>query len=116
MELEYIKSGDYLIPNLTANDEPYEPLTKYGLMRRSYLKEHRTGIYSGMMLDGTLKEHCLMIQHQAEERLDTIMEQLSKNEGIDEAMKRQNPMLWVARMNNIKAQAEEIIITELIYK
>ena len=49
MELEYIKSGEYLIPNLTSNIEPSEPLTKYGLMRRSYLKEHRTGIYSGMM-------------------------------------------------------------------
>jgi len=59
MELEYIKSGDYFIPNLTANNEPSEPLTKYGLMRRNFLKEHRAGIYSGMMLEGTLKEHCL---------------------------------------------------------
>lgn len=67
MELEYIKSGDYLIPNLTANNESSEPLTKYGLMRRNFLKEHRAGIYSGMMLEGTLKEHCLILQHQAEE-------------------------------------------------
>ncbi len=115
MELEYIKSGDYLIPNLTVNNEPSEPLTKYGLMRRNFLKEHRTGIYSGMMLEGTLKEHCLMIQHQAEERLNVIMKQLVHSEDVNEALKRNDPMRWVSRMNAIKAQAEEIIISEIIY-
>ncbi|MCR4992255.1 MAG: TnpV protein [Lachnospiraceae bacterium] len=115
MELEYIKSGDYLIPNLTVNNEPDEPLTKYGLMRRNFLKEHRTGIYSEMMLVGTLKKHCLMIQNQAEERLDTVIKQLARSKGINEALKRNDPIRWVARMNAIKAQAEEIIILELIY-
>lgn len=54
MELEYVKNGDYYIPTLRANDEPEELLTKWGLMRRNFLKEHRRGMYSGMMLEGTL--------------------------------------------------------------
>ena len=76
MELEYIKSGDYFIPNLTANNEPNEPLTKYGLMRCNFLKEHRTGVYSGMMLEGTLESYCLMMQKQAEERMDVLVAQM----------------------------------------
>ena len=77
MELEYIKTGDYYIPMLMANKEPEEALTKYGLMRKEFLKEHRRGIYTGMMLEGTLKEHCLTIQQQAEERMDVLIKQMS---------------------------------------
>ena len=77
MELEYVKCGDHYIPTLCANEEPEEPLTKWGLMRRSFLKEHRRGIYSGMMLNGTLKEHCLTIQQQSEERMDVLIRQMS---------------------------------------
>ena len=115
MKLTYIKCGDYLIPNLKANEEPSEPITKYGLLRRSYLKEHKRGIYSGMLLEGTLKSHCLMVQEQAEQRLDTIMSQLAKSEGVDERLKAADQMTWVRRMNNIKARAEEIVMRELIY-
>lgn len=114
MNIEYEKCGDYLIPNLTANREPSEPLTKYGLLRRSYLKEHRRGIYSGMMLEGTLKSHCLMVQEQAVQRLDTIMSRLAESEGVDERLKASDQMAWVRKMNNIKARAEEIIMQELI--
>jgi len=115
MKIEYMKCGDYLIPNLKANDEPAEPLTKYGLLHRSYLKEHRKGIYSGMMLEGTLKAHCLMVQEQAQERLDRIMSQLAESEGVNERLKAENQMEWVGRMNNIKARAEEIVLHELVY-
>ena len=115
MNIEYIKCGDYLIPNLKANEEPSEPLTKYGLLRRSYLKEHRRGIYSGMLLEGTLKNHCLMVKEQAEQRLDTIMSRLAESEGVDERLKAADQMAWVRRMNNIKARAEEVVLQELIY-
>ena len=81
MELEYIKTGDYYIPTLIANKEPEEALTKYGLMRKEFLKEHRRGIYTGMMLEGTLKEHCLTIQQQAEERMDVLIKQMSQEQG-----------------------------------
>ena len=115
MELEYIKTGDYYIPTLMANKEPEEPLTKYGLMRRTFLKEHRRGIYTGMMLEGTLKEHCLSIQHQAEERVDVLVEQMAQEQGVDEKLKASDQMCWVRMINNIRACAEEIVCNEIIY-
>ena len=115
MEFEYVKCGDYYIPALRANDEPEESLTKWGLMRRSFLKEHRPGIYSGMMLEGTFKEHCLTIQHQAEERMDVLIEQMAKANSVDERLKASDQIRWVRVMNNIRACAEEIVLKELIY-
>ena len=95
MELEYIKTGDYYIPTLMANKEPEEALTKYGLMRKTFLKEHRSGIYTGMMLEGMLKEHCLTIQQQAEERMDVLIKQMSQEQGVDEKLKALDQMKWV---------------------
>ena len=115
MELEYVKCGDFYIPALVANDEPEEPLTRWGLMRRGFLKENRSGIYSGMMLEGTLKEHCLTIQHQAEQRMDILIEQMAQAQGVDERMKTSDQIQWVRMMNNIRAGAEEIVLKELIY-
>ncbi len=115
MELTYEKNGDYLIPNLIPNSEPEEPLTKYGLMHRNYLKEHRRGIYSGMLMTGRLKAHCLEIQKQAEERMDFLTEQMAKAEGVNEELKASDQMRWVAMMNNIRNSAEEVVLTELVY-
>lgn len=115
MELEYVKCGDYYIPALRVNEEPEEPLTKWGLMRRSFLKKYRPGIYSGMMLEGTLKEHCLTIQHQAEERMDILIEQMAQAQGVDERLKASDQMRWVRMMNTIRASAEEIVREELIH-
>ena len=115
MQIESIQNGDYQIPNLIANSEPEEPLTKYGLMRKNFLKEHRRGIYTGMKLQGTLKEHCLKIQEQAEQRMDLLTEQMAKRQGVNEQMKRNNQMMWVGLMNNIRSSAEEIVLSEMIY-
>ena len=115
MQIEYIQSGDFQIPNLTANKEPEGMLTKYGLMRRNFLKEHRRGVYSGMLLKGTLKEHLLTIQEQADQRMDILTEQMAKDQGVDDQMKRNDQMKWVGLMNNIRNSAEEIVLSELIY-
>ncbi len=115
MELTYEKNGDYLIPNLIPNSEPEEPLTKCGLMRKNYLEKHRRGIYSGMLMMGNLKAHCLEIQKQAEERMALLTEQMAKSEGVDEALKAADQMKWVAKMNNIKQSAEEMVLAELVY-
>ena len=115
MELEYIKTGDYYIPTLIANKEPEEALTKYGLMRKEFLKEHRRGIYTGMMLEGTLKEHCLTMQQQAEERMDVLIKQMSREQGVDEKLKALDQMKWVRMMNIIRASAEEMVCNEIIY-
>ena len=115
MTIEYIQSGDFQIPNLIANKEPEGTLTKDGLMRRNFLKNNRRGIYSGMLLKGTLKEHCLTIQEQADQRMDLLTSQMAKDQGVDEQMKRTDQMKWVGLMNNIRASAEEIVLSELIY-
>lgn len=115
MNLTYEKCGDYLIPNLISDPEPEGELRKFGLMRKSYLENHRRGIYSGLLLSGKLKEHLLMIQEQAEERFDLLVEQMAKQEGATEQLKAQEQMLWVKRMNNIWARAEEVVGGEIIY-
>ena len=115
MNLTYEKCGDYLIPNLVPNPEPEGELRKFGLMRKSYLENHRRGIYSGLLLSGELKKHLLMIQEQAEERFDLLVEQMAKREGVTKQLMVQNQMRWVKRMNNIRARAEEIVREEIIY-
>ena len=115
MNLTYEKCGDYLIPNLIPDPEPEGELRKFGLMRKSYLEDHRRGIYSGLLLSGELKKHLLMIQEQAEERFDLLVEQMAKREGVTKQLMVQNQMLWVKRMNNIRARAEEIVREEIIY-
>ena len=115
MDLTYEKCGDYLIPNLIPDPEPEGELRKFGLMSKSYLENHRRGIYSGLLLSGELKKHLLMIQEQAEERFDLLVEQMAKREGVTEQLKAQNQMLWVQRMNSIRARAEEIVREEIIY-
>ena len=115
MNLTYEKCGDYRIPNLIPDPEPEGELRKFGLMRKSYLENHRRGIYSGLLLSGKLKEHLLMIQEQAEERFDLLVEQMARQEGVTEELKTQDQMLWVKRMNNIRARVEEIVREEIIY-
>lgn len=115
MNITYEKCGDYLIPNLIPDPESEGKLRKFGFMRKSYLENHRRGIYSGMLLSGELKKHLLMIQEQAEERFDLLVEQMAKREGVTEQLKAKEQMLWVRRMNNIRARAEEIVREEIIY-
>ena len=115
MNITYEKCGDYLIPNLIPDPEPEGELRKFGLMRKSYLENHRRGIYSGLLLSGELKKHLLMIQAQAETRFDLLVEQMAEWEGVTEQLKAQDQMFWVQRMNSIRARAEEIVREEIIY-
>lgn len=114
MKLTYEKCGDYLIPNLLPDPEPEGELRKFGLMRRSYLEDHRRGIYSGLLLSGKLKERLLSVQEQAEEMFDLLVEQMAEREGVTERLKAQDQILWVQRMNNIRERAEEIVREEII--
>lgn len=115
MNLTYEKCGDYLIPNIIPDPEPEGELRKFGLMRKLYLKEYKSGIYQGMVLIGKLKEHLLMVQEQAELQFDALVEQMAEREEVTEQLKGVNQMLWVQRMNNIRARAEEIIRTKILY-
>ena len=116
MNLTYEKCGDYLIPNIIPEPEPEGELRKFGLMRKHYLKEYKSGIYQGMVLSGKLKEHLLMVQEQAELQFDVLVEQMAEREGMNEELKAANQMEWVQRMNRIQNRAEEAVQTGLIYR
>jgi hypothetical protein len=115
MNITYEKCGDYLIPNLIPDPEPEGELRKFGLMRKSYLENYRRGIYSGLLLTGELKKHLLMIQEQAEERFDLLVEHMAEREEVTEQLKAQDQLLWVQRMNSIRARVEDIVREEIIY-
>ena len=111
----YRQEGDYLLPNLALPDEPEHQIGKYGLLRRSYLKNHRSGIYTTMFLNGTLYRHLAEIDQICSERVDFLIRQMAKREGVTEALKASAQLEWVGRMNNIKNRAEEIVLSELVY-
>ena len=114
-ELTYTQVGDVLLPDLTLGEQPDRDLGKYGRMRRTYLKEHRPGLFNRLTLNGTLFSHLLEIEDAANSRLEQMMPELAKAAGVTEQLKASDPMKWVGLMNNCKAQAEEIIMSELIY-
>lgn len=116
MNIIYSMEGNYLIPDIFANEEPEQALTKYGMLRESFLKNHYKGIYTGKLLAGTLKEHCLDIQVQAENMTEQLTKQLMAVEGISEDLKSRNQMEWVRRMNSIRNRVDEIVMTEIVYK
>ncbi len=114
-KLTYSRNGDYYIPDLTLKDQPDKPIGKYGRMRKRYLKEYRPGLYSSLLLSEKLYPHLLEIDEAAHRRLEMMMPELMKSAGITEQLKAIDPMKWVGLMNMLKAQAEEIILSQLIY-
>ena len=113
--LNYTKAGDYQIPNLTLQNQQTQELGKYGRMRRNYLKEHRQILYNRLILSEKLFQHLAEIDQTANRRMAQLMDELMKSNGLTEQMKSENQMLWVQTMNNLKSQAEETILNELIY-
>jgi hypothetical protein len=116
MDIEYIHEGNYLIPNLILGVDPEEnamSLGKYGLMRESYLRNHRSGTFNTMLIKNTLKKHLLEVDRAARERMEILMDGLlEKNPAPDKA---KDQMAWVGHMNGLKHMAEEVIFDELIY-
>ena len=110
--LSYTQTGDYLLPNLTLS-QPNTPLGKYGRMRRNYLKQYRPVLYNSMLLNGTLYPHLMELEQTAESRMQQMMAELLKQNPAPD--KAQNQLMWVQHMNSLKAQAEELVMTELIY-
>ena len=115
-ELTYTRCGDYYIPDLKLSEQPEAPIGKYGRMRQRYLKEHRPGLYSSMILSEKLYPHLLEIDRAARERMDAMLPRMMEAAGVTEELKARDPMRWVGLMNTLKAQAEEIVLTELIYQ
>ena len=114
-ELTYTHCGDYYIPDLKLSEQPEAPIGKYGRMRQRYLKEHRPLIYNQLLLTEKLYPHLIEIDETAQSRLEQMMPQLAKDAGATEQLKASDPMRWVGLMNTCKAQAEEILMAELIH-
>ena len=113
MELTYRTESGYRLPNLDVPEAP--KVGKYGMLRRSFLANHRHGIYTGLLLTGELNSHLAEIDRQATEMVERLTEQMAREQGVTESLKASDQMKWVGLMNNIKAAAEEAALRELVY-
>ena len=111
----YTQVGDYFIPNLVISETAQSPLGKYGRMRKRYLKEYRPVLYTNLLTTGKLNQHLAEIDRSCEERMELLISQMAKLEGVTETLKAADQMAWVRRMNSIRNRAEEIVLHELIY-
>ena len=114
MEMQYIRVGDYFIPDLELPQES-RPIGRWGRMRREYLREHKPIQYNCLLLSGKLWTYLADLNEQAQDRLEQMIDQMKAAEGVTEDLKDADPMAWVGAMNNIRNRAEEIILQELIY-
>ena len=115
MNLTYRKEGDYNLPNLLPPQETEVHLGKYALLRRKFLKENRRVTYTNLLTSGKLNAHLMEIERTALTRLEQMVPQMAKAEGVTEELKATDQMKWVGLMNNIRHSAEEAILSELIY-
>ena len=111
--LSYTLHGDYYLPDLGINEEE-STYGKYGIMRKQFLKEHRSARYQYLVLTGKLTEHLNQVDKEVREKAEILMEQMAVQWGVTEELKMQNQMEWVRRMNNIKNIAEESVL-KIIY-
>lgn len=113
-QITYQSNGDYLIPNLTV-EKTEKPLGRYGRMRKDYLQKHRPMTFYSLLLTEKLYPHLLEIEETANSRMEQLLPQLMEQCGVTEQLKADDMMKWIGLMNNCKAQAEELILNELIY-
>ena len=114
MNIQYIRAGDYYIPDLSLPEEK-RPIGKWGRMHRDYLREHKPIQYNCLLLSGKLWTYLADLNEQAQDKLERMIDQMKDAEGITEALKASDSMAWIQRMNNIRARAEEVIREEVIY-
>ena len=116
MELKYIKTCDYELPNLTLNDSKKGTINKYGMLRHDYLKQHKKALYITLLMKDELTNHLVSVSKDAENLLNNLMKNYKKTDKkLSEKSKEKNQLECVKLMNNYKNKAEEIILNELIY-
>lgn len=113
--LWYELQGDYYIPCLTLSAEEERPIGIWGQRHKRYLKEYKNVTYTTLLISGKLNSYLVDINEQAQERLETLIEQMKQAQGVTEQLKAENAFEWIGRMNNIRACAVEIVNTEIIY-
>lgn len=114
--IEYVRKGDYYIPNLVLPKQKQIHFNKYGRMRLNYLKEHKKAEYTILFMENTLIDHLEEIQEIATKKVNQIIEDLKAKSNSTEDMKNTDMLYWVGTMNSIKNQAEEIVLKEIIYQ
>lgn len=112
--IEYVKVGDYYIPNLTVLQKRYN-IGKYGSLHKKFIKEHHNVFYSLLLANGTLIEYLEKIDTKAKNEVDRLIAELADKQGVTEQLKATDQLKWVGMMNNIKAQAEEIVNSTIVY-
>ena len=115
MNITYHREEDYFYPDLFLPAEDPVELGKYGMLRKRFLKEHRPGLYAAYLLDGRLTHLLAETDNAACEAFSHLVDRMAKAEGVSEAMKAANQMLWIQRMNSIYARADEIILSEYVH-
>ena len=116
MELKYIKTGDYELPNLTLKGNKKGTINKYGMLRLDYLRQHKKVLYTTLLMKDELTNHLISVSKNAENLLNNLMESYRKyDKKLSEKSKKTNQIEWIKLMNNYKNTAEEILLKELIY-
>ena len=114
--IQYRYIGDYNIPNLILPPEEANfTLGKWGMLHKDYLQKHKKMLFTTLLTQGKLYQHCAEIENQARDMFDTIVEQMKVSEGVTEQLKEENQLEWVCYMQNIEARVRELIYEELIY-
>lgn len=115
--ITYSQIGDYKIPNLTLlPEEENIKLGKWGMMHKDYLLKNKKVLFTTLLIQDELYQHCAGVEKQARNMFDTLVEQMKKSEGVTEQLKEENQMEWMCRVQNIEVRAMEIINSEIIYK
>ena len=115
-QITYTEHNGLYYPDLALPVQTNHPLGKYANLRLDFMKKHRRGTYTTLLTEGRLNEYLHAIDIQAHELLDDIIPRLAKKRGVDEVLKAHNALQWAAEMNNIKANAEEIVLREVVYQ
>ena len=114
--ISYRNVGDYLIPNLVLPPEEASiTLGKWGMLYKDFLLKHKKALFTTLLIQGKLYQHCAEIENQAQQMFDTLVEQMKKAEGVTEQLKEESQLEWVCSMQNIESRANERIGKELIY-
>ena len=111
----YTLQGNYYLPDLALPEQEDEPIGLWGQRHLKYIKQHRKILYINLLTSGKLNEHLADIDKQAEDMFFRLVKQMVKRDGVTEQLKVDNPMVWVARMNNIRSRATEIVNNDMIY-
>ena len=114
--IEYERRGEQYYPLLDLGEQTSYEIGKYGKLHLAFMKQHRRGTYTTLLTEGRLNEHLHGIDKQAHEQIDLHIAQMAERMGVTEEVKASDPMRWVQMMNSIKANAEEIVLKEVVYK